>query len=237
MSNKSTDLITLRQRFRQPKNSTQRQYEALRAFIVEGLSSREAARRFGYSPGSFRILVHRFRQEPDRPFFLADRRQTESRRRNAELHQQIADLRKQNLSIYDINQTLAHEGRKLSPAAIALILKQQGFARLPRRRDEERPDAPRPIQAEIADVRQLGLSPRTFRTSFGGLFLFLPDLIACGLDGILARGGFPGTEMVPAGCAVRSLLALKLFGNARHCQVMSHVLDEGLGLFAGLNPS
>jgi hypothetical protein len=31
------------------------------------------------------------------------------------------------------------------------------------------------------------------------------------------------------------LLALKLFGNARHSHVMSSVLDEGLALFAGLN--
>jgi hypothetical protein len=41
--------------------------------------------------------------------------------------------------------------------------------------------------------------------------------------------------MVPAACAVRSLLALKLFGNAPHSQVMSSVLDEGLALFVGLN--
>ena len=41
--------------------------------------------------------------------------------------------------------------------------------------------------------------------------------------------------MVPAACAMRSLLALKLFGNARHSHVMSSVLDEGLALFAGLN--
>ena len=41
--------------------------------------------------------------------------------------------------------------------------------------------------------------------------------------------------MIPAGCALRSLLALKLFGNARHRHVMSAVLDEGLALFAGLN--
>lgn len=235
MSNQSTDTLALRQRFLQPQNATHRQYEALRAFLVEGLPSHEAAKRFGYSPGSFRILVHRFRQEPGRPFFLADRREAESRQRNAGLHQQIADLRKQNLSIYDISRALAHEGKKLSPAAIALILKQQGFARLPRRRDEERPDAPRPIQADIADVRQLQLAPRQFRTGFGGLFLFLPDLIACGLDGLLDRCGFPGTEQIPAGCAVRSLLALKLFGNARYSHVMSDVLDEGLGLFAGLN--
>ena len=41
--------------------------------------------------------------------------------------------------------------------------------------------------------------------------------------------------MVPAACAMRSLLALKLFGSARHSHIMSYVLDEGLALFAGLN--
>jgi hypothetical protein len=34
---------------------------------------------------------------------------------------------------------------------------------------------------------------------------------------------------------MRALLALKLFGNARHSHVMSYVFDEGLALFAGLN--
>ena len=34
---------------------------------------------------------------------------------------------------------------------------------------------------------------------------------------------------------MRALLALKLFGNARHSHVMSAVFDEGLALFAGLN--
>lgn len=235
MSNHSTDLITLRRRFLQPASAAHRQYEALRAFVVDGLPSQDAARRFGYSPGSFRILVHRFRQDPQRRFFADDRREARARERHAGRLQQIIALRKQNLSIYDISRALAHEGQSLTPAAIALILKQQGFARLPRRRDEERPHAPRPTQAPIADVRQRSLLPRTFRTRFGGLFLFLPDLIACGLDGILNRSGFPGSEMIPAGCALRSLLALKLFGNARHSHVMSHVLDEGLGLFAGLN--
>jgi hypothetical protein len=41
--------------------------------------------------------------------------------------------------------------------------------------------------------------------------------------------------MVPAAQAMRSLLALKLFGNARHSHVMSYVFDEGLAAFAGLN--
>src|SRR5271169_5743330 len=41
--------------------------------------------------------------------------------------------------------------------------------------------------------------------------------------------------MIPAGSAMRSLLALKLYGTARHGHVMSVVLDKGLALFAGLN--
>ena len=34
-------------------------------------------------------------------------------------------------------------------------------------------------------------SPRSFRTQFGGLFLFLPILASIPLDRILQRGGFP----------------------------------------------
>src|SRR5262249_31473247 len=137
--------------------------------------------------------------------------------------------------VHDISRALARDGEAISPAAIAAILKKQGFAKLPRRRDDERPDPPRPEVAEVADVRQLDLAPRRFRTKFGGLFLFLPDLVSAHLDAILARCGFPSSKMVQAACAVRSLLALKLFGNARHSHVMSSVLDDGLALFAGLN--
>ena len=59
--------------FLAPKNTLHRQYEALRAFFVDGLPSAEAARRFGYTPGSFRVLCHDFRQNPDREFFLPSR--------------------------------------------------------------------------------------------------------------------------------------------------------------------
>jgi hypothetical protein len=41
--------------------------------------------------------------------------------------------------------------------------------------------------------------------------------------------------MVPASAALRSLLAMKLYGSPRHSHVMSSVFDEGLALFAGLN--
>ncbi len=229
------DKLTFSPHFLEPKNANQRQYEALRAYFVEGLSSMDAAQRFGYSPGSFRGIVHRFRQDPDRDFFGATPEDLEVQQQHDERRQRIITLRKLNLSIYDIRRSLQHEGITLSAVAINQILRDEGFARLPRRLDEERPPGTKPEQADSANVELLDLSPRSFRTKFGGLFLFLPDLVPCRLDTILRRTGFPGSEMVPAGCAMRSLLALKLFGNARHSHVMSHVLDEGLALFASLN--
>ena len=229
------ELTDVSRLFLEPTNATHRQYEALRAFFVDRLPSAEAAHRFGYTPGSFRVLVHQFRQNPRRDFFLKPAKGPQSAPKTDPVRDRVIALRKENLSIYDISRNLAHEGHPLSPVAVAQILKDEGFARLPRRADDERPLGSRPITADTADVRQLDLSPQSFRTKFGGLFLFLPMLASIPLDRMLRASGFPGSEMIPAGAALRSLLALKLFGTARHGHVMSVVLDQGLALFAGLN--
>ncbi|MFQ5927973.1 MAG: hypothetical protein ACE5MH_11130, partial [Terriglobia bacterium] len=227
-----TDLV---RPFLQPSNATHRQYEALRAYFLEGLSSAQAAQRFGYTPGSFRVLCHQFRQNPHRQFFLPPSKGPQAPPKKDPVRQEVIALRKQNLSIYDISRALEEGGHPLSPVAVSLILKEEGFARLPRRRDEERPARVRPEVARVADVRRLDLSPRRFRTKFAGLFLFLPDLVRIPLDGMLEGAGFPGSKMIPAGSAMRSLLALKLIGKARRSHIMSEVLDQGLALFAGLN--
>ena len=230
-------LTPFAQTFLEPKNTTHRQYEALRAYFVDGLASAEAARRFGYTPGSFRVLCHRFRHDPGREFFLLPQKgphpsiQAESDPER----ERIIVLRKQNLSVYDISEALGAEGWRRSPASVAAILKEEGFARLPRRRDDERPARVGLEVAQVADVRQLDPDPRRFRTKFGGLFLFVPYLARIPFEELLERAGFPGSGMVPAAQAMRSLLALKLFGNARTSHVMSYVFDEGLAAFAGLN--
>jgi Transposase DDE domain len=228
-------LTALANRFLQPSNSTHRQYEALRAYFVDGLSSADVAARFGYTPGSLRGLVHQFRQDPHRPFFVPAAKGPHSAPKRQRAQERVIALRKQNFSIYDIRDALRLEGQTLSPGTIQHILRTAGFARLPRRGDDERPPGSRPTLADVADVALLNLEPRSLTTKFGGLFLFLPALAALPLERILRRADLPGSTMVPAAHAVRSLLALKLFGNARHSHVMSYVLDEGLALFAGLN--
>ena len=236
MLNSSSDELTgLTGFFLQPSNSTHRQYEALRAYFVEGLSSKKVARRFGYTEGSFRVLVHEFRRNPNRPFFLPPSRGPQKSPKKDKVRERVIALRKENLSIYDISKVLESKGRKVSPVSISLILKEEGFARLPRRRDDERPSTLGPTPGAIADVRHIDLTPRQVQTKFGGLFLFIPFLAAIPFDKMLEDAGFPGTKMIPAGAAIRSLLALKLFGSARHSHVMSYVLDEGLALFSGLN--
>lgn len=232
---KPNKLTNMTRFFLEPTNATHRQYEALRAYFVDDLSSAEVARRFGYSEGSFRVLTHHFRQHPDRPFFLPPQKGPQASPKTDPLRDKIVGLRKQNLSIYDISRVLEESGQRVSPVAISLILKEEGFARLPRRRDEERVPGPRPEVAEVSDVSRLDLSVRRFRTQFGGLYLFVPYLAQIRLEKLLEDAGLPGTKMIPAAQAILSLLGLKLFGSARHSHVMSYVLDEGLALFAGLN--
>jgi hypothetical protein len=227
-----TDLARV---FLEPTNATHRQYEALRAYFVDGVPSAAAAEQFGYTPGSFRVLCHAFRRDPARQFFAATSKGPRVAPKKERARARVVELRKQNLSVYDISRVLEEEDERLSPAAVAQILQEEGFTKLPRRADEERPPGTRPEAAAVADARLLSLEPRQFRTKFGGLFLFMPFLVTLPLERLLKEAGFPGTKMIPAAHAIRSLLAMKLFGSARHSHVMSSVFDEGLALFAGLN--
>jgi len=232
---KSKTLTKEERVFLVPKNSTHRQYEALRAFFVDNLPSQESARRFGYSTGSFRILCHQFRKDMDREFFLPPVKGPQAAPKRDLVRELVLSLRKKNFSVYDIEKAIGQEGHELSAPSISIMLREAGFARLPRRRDEERAVMMKPDAAVIADARQFRLESGTIRTQFGGIFLFLPYLSQISLGEILGKSGFPGSQMIPAAHAMRSLLALKLHGESRRSHVMSYVFDEGLALFAGLN--
>jgi hypothetical protein len=221
--------------FLQPKDPRHRQYEALRAYFVDAVPSREAALRFGYTPGSFRVLCHSFRRTADPRFFPAAAPPVRSRSRSATAHDRVVALRKQNHSVYEISACLKDEQITLSPSAVREILRQEGFAPLPRRLDNERPPGVRPTVEPVADVREFALAPRKFTTPCGGLFLFVPDLVRLQLDRLATKARLPGSKMIPAAHALRAALALKLWAVERKSHVMALVADEGLALFAGLN--
>lgn len=223
--------------FLAPETPLQRQYEALRCFFVEGLPSQEVAARFGYSPGAFRVLCHEFRHDPSKRagFFQAIRRGPQTAPARDRVRILVVAMRKKNLSVYDIQRELAAAGHSISVNALSILLREEGFVRLPRRRDEERPATLKPEAAAVADVRQINLAPRTFRTRVGGLFLFVPLMRDIDLGPVLKQARLPGSKMIPAEQALRSLLALKLIGQERKSHVMDLVFDQGVALFAGLN--
>lgn len=221
--------------FLEPEHPRHRIYEALRAYFVEGRPSAQAARDFGYTPGSFRVLCHHFRRTADPAFFVTLPRGPRSQPKKSAARDRIVALRKQNHSVYEISAILKEERVPLSPTAVREVLKAEGFAALPRRLDEERPQHVGPTVERVADVRMFSLAPRHFVTRCGGLFLFLPDLVRLDLDAAAKAARLPGSKMIPAGHALRASLALKLWSLERKSHVMALVADEGLALFSGLN--
>ena len=223
--------------FLSPEFPLQRQYEALRAFFVDEEPSADVARRFGYSPGAFRVLCHQFRHDPGKrsSFFRQPQRGPQSAPTRDRVRELAVAMRKRNLSVYDIQRELAAAGRSISINSLTVLLREEGFARLPRRADEERPATVKPETAPVADIRRLDLTPRTFRTPLAGLFLFVPVLHRIDVASVVRAARLPGSKMIPAAQAVRSLLALKLMGAERKSHVMDLVLDQAIALFAGLN--
>ena len=213
----------------------QRQYEALRAFYVDGLPSAECARRFGYSPGAFRVLCHAFRRGDLPEFFATVHPGRREQPKKSRAHEQIVALRKRNYSVYEISQALKEQGTPLSATAVREVLAEDGFAPLPRRLDEERPVRIGPSAEAAANVGEFVLSPREFTTRTGGLFLFVPDLVRLESDALAQGAKLPGSRMIPAAHALRASLALKLWAIERKSHIMALVADEGLALFCGLN--
>src|SRR6266704_6426983 len=115
-------LTELTRLFLEPTDPTPRQYEALRAYFVEGLPSHEVAKRFGYTPGSFRVRCHQCRHHPQRSFFLQPRTGPHHAPKRAPVRDHVMALRTQNFSIDAISEALKAEGHRLSPVTISLLL-------------------------------------------------------------------------------------------------------------------
>ena len=240
MSSSTPNQLTIppdRRFFLAPEFPLQRQYEALRAFFVEEEPSVEVARRFGYSQGTFRVLCHQFRHNPDKraSFFRQPHRGPQTAPTRDRVRLLAVAMRKRNLSVYDMQRELAAAGHTISINSLIILLREEGFSRLPRRADDERPATIKPEIAEVADVRRLDLSPRAFRTRLAGLFLFMPLLDRIDLQKVVMAARLPGSKMIPATQAIASLLALKLIGAERKSHVMDLVMDQAIALFAGIN--
>ena len=225
--------------FLNPQTTRMRRYEALRARFVDGCTTDEAAQRFDYAHGSFRNLCAEFQKNPTWAFFEPvppERVATVEHPAREQRDRLIFKLRdERSLSVARIAEELNAQNVQVSTSTVNNVLRRAGYSRLPRRPTHVLSDLVRPDSAPVSDARELDLSPRTFTTPYGGLFLFMPYLEQLQLNRLVELHGMPGSPMIPAGSAFRALLALKLWNIGRPSQAMAEVFDEGLALFAGLN--
>jgi hypothetical protein len=80
------DLTGCRRFFERPATPGQRQYEALRAYFIEGLATADAARRFGYTPAAFRMLCYDFRRGHLSDFFAVKKRGPQQQPKKSKVH-------------------------------------------------------------------------------------------------------------------------------------------------------
>src|SRR3990172_9085360 len=92
-------LTACRRFFARPTHARHRQYEALRAYFLEAQPSQTVARTFGYTPGSFRVLCHAFRRDPEPRFFASPPPGPSIQPKKSNARQLIVGLRKQNYSV------------------------------------------------------------------------------------------------------------------------------------------
>jgi hypothetical protein len=220
--------------FVEPQSPRQRQYEALRAYFMEEELAKRIAERFGYSLGAFHVLCHKFRTKQCEPFFIESRPGPKFGPKRDLSRKRVVELRKKNCSVADIHGFLKDEGTELSTVSIWKILNEEGFGKLPRRRDEERPAEPRPEKAGYADIRLFSLAPREFDVKVAGVFLLWRIVAQLDVQEVPGQLDWYGSKMIPAANALLCGLYLKFVEKERKSHVMDLLYDGG-AFSVGLN--
>jgi transposase len=225
------------ERFTAPTLASQRRYEALRAYFVEGASASEIAERFGYTKASVQTLVSQYRNGELSELFAAPRPGPKSQPKKDAARDRVIALRRERHGLDEIVAELHRVGTPLSRTAVWEILREEKLARMPKRATVAPERAPCTLAAEKAHVLSDEDWPKnvTLPTKHAGLFLLVPELIALDLEGLVNAAGWPSTSQLSATHSVLSLLALKLSGRRRRSHVKNIMHDPALGIFAALN--
>jgi transposase len=228
--------------FAKPQNTVQKQYEALRAFYVEKWSGEEVAKRFGYTLSSFYSLTRDFKKNllQDKPAQFFFTLKTTGRKPKADtdkINQFIVGLRKKYLSVPDIKAIVDAQGQHtVSERHVYNVIKNEGFARLPRRNNSIREKAGTEFKIEAPISSMLNFMPETFSSQNSlGILCLLPYIQRYGIDRLILQSGYPETSAISKLSSILCFIALKLSDVRRYSADDIWCMDRGLGLFAGLN--
>jgi hypothetical protein len=218
--------------FTEPTDATQRRYEALRAYLVDGCPAEQVAARFGYTVAALQSAVRDFRAGR-RGFFSPPRPGPKSAPAKDAARDRVLALREAGHSVDEISDVLAGEGTPLNRTGVAEICAEEGLPRLWRRPEAER-GGPRRATLPRAGPLDFDHAPDQAASRVAGLLLCVPDLVALDLPAQAAAAGYPATSVISATNYLLSLLALKLIGLRRVSHVDDLAADPGAAAFAGL---
>lgn len=227
----------LSQFFSNPIIPAQKQYEALRALVVDKLPTEVVAKKFEYSVHTLYSLMRDAKAGKLELFPERGARGPKQRHTPDYICSLILTYRKLDLSSKEIAERLQQEGYKVSKSTVENIITDAQLPRLSRRTNSER-GLTQKNQAIPDRSKQLDFStmePFTIDSPVCGIFFFLPYIIESGIVDIIKDCGLPESSAINATQACLSMLALKLIGNERLSHMGAYDHEPGLGLFAGLN--
>jgi hypothetical protein len=220
--------------FLHPAGSSQRRYEALRAYFTEDMPAAEVADRFGYSTASVHQMATLLRK--GKLALFTDRRPgpTGPRKATGQLRAKVLELRAAGHSVTEIADALTTAGLPVSAQTCWQICQAEGLPRLPRR-DEGRRGPPARLDAvTAAKLPGWPATDTALSCDHAGLLLLFPAMASLGLPELVRAAGYPSTRALSAWQSIGTLLLAKCARTARIHHIGSLTDDAGLAFTLGL---
>ena len=219
--------------FFHPAGSSQRRYEAMRAYFVEDMPASEVADRFGYSTASVHQMATLLRGGKMSLFTDPRPGPKGPRKATGELRHKVLALRAAGHSVTEIATALTAEGLPVSAQTCWQILDAEGIGRLPRR-DDSRRGPPARLDAVKAAELPGWPADTALPCDHAGLLLLFPAMADLRLTELVRAAGYPSTRQLSAWQSAGSLLLAKCARRPRVHHVGSLTDDAGLAFALGL---
>ena len=223
------------------KSVIAKKYEIMKAFFADDMNAHDLAEKYNYSVTTIYTLTKKFRKDLKEnpnidPFFITPKKGRPFKKNSDNLIELIVALRKKNLSVPDIKTIIDTQPNfEASESYIDYILKQEGFARLPRRSIEQKQKLELPEKLKAEKSKKLNFAEEKFTSNELGILAFLPIIKKYQLDKIIQKSPYPYTKVISRYSSIMSFLALKLSNVSRYTKDDLWCMNRGMGLFAGLN--
>jgi len=229
--------MNLTELFTQNLSPRQKQYEAIRAVAFNEGTLEKIASRFGYTPQSLRVLIHRVVSGKQALFPVIKRGPKKLQTSPDTINSVIRLRRQKRLNSQEIADELARSDISISDRTVERILADAGFPKLRRRTAKERGIGKKGalIPQRSAHLDFNTLKPFRAECQVAGVFFFLPYIMESGVLDIVKQCALPQSADIGNQQAALSMLLLKLIGKERLSHIRPHDTDLGFGIFAGLN--